>query len=141
MGKPILSTAQLRPFARDGKAYKAFGSVIFADVGSVLVVPQEQIADLCNTVDGCPVPHEEVLAITSQLLDFSLEFPVTTHPSRAISRMSLIAGQGWQHRPLPLHGCGRRLGLTEPSAHKAWLFAHPTGVRYAITYDHLFPGK
>jgi hypothetical protein len=141
MTHPVFKIEQLRAFSADGHAYRAFGAVIFAGRGTLLVVPQQQITDLMNAIDGCPVPHDEVLAIQDEPLDSTMEFPVAIHPSPSVNSLNVIDSSGWEHRPLSMFGIPRQLGLTDARAASAWLFAHKSGIRYAITNDLLFPRR
>ncbi|MCW5625063.1 MAG: hypothetical protein KIT73_10135 [Burkholderiales bacterium] len=125
-----IPAAALAAFTAGGVVYRAFGCAIAAGCGSLLIVPKQCLASrLDELAHGCPVPFEEVLA--------TLETPVTRAVDRyaecrpyavVLARLSRLGLADWDVAPF-------RVPRAESTG---MLFAHHTGVRYALTAERMF---
>lgn len=130
---PVLHISALIPFSADGIIYRAFGHLLAARAGSVLLAPIHAVQGrLTEVVDGCPVPWEEVDAVLaapfSQALAFG--FDDGCGYGAAVRQMARLSVAGWDVEPLRLR----------PESSAVWAFRHESGLRYAVTADLIFEG-
>lgn len=115
-------------FSATGRVYRAFDRLIAAQMGSVLLVPiWLSRGDLSGTVDGCPVPWDEIQDLLHlervAVSDFALE-PDTY--SDQVIKMAALAKDGWSVDVIHVnrHPQGR-----------AWRFSHRSGICYAVVAE------
>lgn len=128
-----IHTSALVPFSADGIIYRAFGHLIAARHGTVLLAPIHAVQGrLTEVVDGCPVPWEEVVAILSMPFDLALAFDFSDGSGYgpALRQLAHLAEAGWDMEPLQLR----------PESSTVWAFRHESGLRYALTGDLIFEG-
>lgn len=128
---PQIRVDLFAPFCADGVLYRAFGCVLAAAQGSVLLVPKYLVqGDLSGLVDGCPVPWEEVDDVLHldrhavHLFDFEAD--------RYSERIQALASLDPEHWTLDFMPVNRH-----PKA-QAWRFVHPSGMRYACSADLVY---
>ncbi|MCE5180503.1 MAG: hypothetical protein LLG15_01755 [Betaproteobacteria bacterium] len=129
----ILHTSALVPFSADGIIYRAFGHLIAARNGTVLLAPIHAVQGrLTEVVDGCPVPWEEVDAILDAPFSTALAFDFSDGSGYgpALRQLARLAEVGWDMAPL----------LLRPESSTVWAFRHESGLRYALTGDLIFEG-
>lgn len=120
--------ALIAEFSATGKVYRAFDHLIAAQMGSVLLVPIcLSRGDLLATVDGCPVPWDEIHDLLHlervAVSDFDLEPDAY---SDQVIKLGALAKDGWSVDVINVnrHPDGR-----------AWRFCHPSGIRYAVVAE------
>lgn len=126
-----LHISTLAPFSADGRIYRAFGHLIAARNGTVLLAPIHAVQGrLTEVVDGCPVPWEEVDAVLGARFDKALAFGFSESCGygAAVRQMARLAEVGWDVEPLRLR----------PESGAVWAFRHESGLRYAVTGDLIF---
>lgn len=126
MTTTIIHIDQLRQFSADGQVYRAFGHLIAARMGSLLLVPLPLVEGrLDQVLDGCPVSWEEVFAVLEYPARHPLTNPAQWHGAdsavRAFTRLGLdLTGCVLDHITPMVQGKETTLRLT-----------HPCGVRFA----------
>ena len=128
---PFLHLSAMAPFSGDGNLYRAFGQVIAASHGAVLLAPVQIVkGDLTAVLDGCPVPWEEVDAVLSAELDDAIPFSLdgAAGYGEALRRMAAITPDKWVAGQISL----------SPIGGAVWVLRHPCGLRFAATSDVLF---
>lgn len=111
-------------FSSDRQVYRAFGYLIAARMGTLLLVPPRlALGDLSGVIDGCPVPSEEVYAV--------LEYP----PSNPLTTTSVWNDRVQQLEYLGLDPAEFEMDTIAPMARgeeKVLRLVHPCGIRYAV---------
>lgn len=126
-----LHISTLSQFSADGVIYRAFGHLIAARQGTVLLAPLHAVQGrLTEVVDGCPVPWEEVDAVLAATFEEASEFNLDDGAGygAALRQIGRLAESGWEMKVLPFI----------QSACTVWAFQHSSGLRYAITGDLIF---
>lgn len=119
---------QIAEFSATGKIYRAFDHLIAAQMGSVLLVPICLTrGDLLTTIDGCPVPWDEIHDLLHlgrvAVSDFDLDPDAY---SDQVTKLFALSREGWTLDVISInrHPAGR-----------AWRFCHISGIRYAVVAD------
>lgn len=114
-------------FSSDRQVFRAFGYLIAARIGTLLLVPPHLVlGDLTNVIDGSPVPSEEVYAV--------LEYP-PVHPLTNPAAWPSINDHVQQLQYLGMDPDEFELDTISPMVHgteKVLRMVHPSGVRYAV---------
>lgn len=128
---PQIRVDLLAPFSADGVLYRAFGKVLAAAPGSVLMVPKYLMwGDLSNLVDGCPVPWEEADDILhlERKTAHHFDFEAGGYCDR-IKALASMTPDNWTLDFIPIN--------RHPKA-QAWRFVHRSGIRYACSEDLVY---
>lgn len=122
----------LRLFAADGQVYRAFGHLIAARMGTLLMVPLRLVTGPFHLpdgkpalVDGCPVPHEEVFAVLQYQVTNPLTHPAKWNVDDYIEQLEYLG--------IDTSACA--LDTITPMVNgeeKVLRLVHPCGVRYAV---------
>jgi hypothetical protein len=114
-------------FSADRQVYRAFGYLIAARIGTLLLVPPHLVlGDLAKVIDGSPVPGEEVYAV--------LEYPPVhqlTNPAAWPSSNDHVQ----QLEYLGMDPSEFEIDTISPMVRgreKVLRLVHPSGVRYAV---------
>lgn len=132
MNEPLFYIDNLRQFSADGQVYRAFDHLIAARMGTLLMVPIKRVkvawhlpSGRPSTVNGCPVPYEEVHAV--------LEYPVSHRLDQTMSHAWNDPLQQIERLGLKVLDCD--IDYIEPMTNgteKVLRLIHPCGVRYAV---------
>ncbi len=114
-------------FSADRQVYRAFGHLIAARMGTLLLVPDRLVVGELNgaVLEGCPVPHEEVYAV--------LEYPT----AKPLDPETQIGTNDHVHQLeyLGLDPADCDIDAIAPMVRgreKVLRLVHPCGVRYAV---------
>lgn len=121
-----VSVSAVAAFSRDGRVFRAFGHLMAAGAGSLLCVPLALAGgNLRHTLDVCPVPWEEVVAV---LYEPAHEPAPLTWEAMAVEfpLLAQIAPEPWRSDWLDMHG-----GLSG-SCRRVLRLVHDSGIRYAM---------
>lgn len=114
-------------FSADRQVYRAFGYLIAARMGTLLLVPPHlALGDLAKVQDGCPVPSEEVYAV--------LEYP-PVHPLTNPAAWPVANDHVQQLEYLGLDPAECVMDTIAPMVRgeeRVLRLVHPCGVRYAV---------
>lgn len=126
MNRASIPFGLLSLFAADRQVYRAFGHLIAARMGTLLLVPDNLVVGEPGGVvlEGCPVPHEEVYAV--------LEY-------KSSHQVDPFAGHAWndmlqQIEYLGINAIDCEMDYISPMVRgeeKVLRLTHPSGVRYA----------
>lgn len=128
MNVPLFHIDLVRIFSADRQVYRAFGHIVAASAGSLLLIPQHMVDGhgICEVIDKCPVPPEEVYAV--------LEYP-------AGDAVITLSESDESHEAVQLLQClgidpnACRLDHISPMVNgeeKVLRLVHPDGIRYAV---------
>ena len=119
---PEFSISSIAAFSSSGYVHRAFGHLVAAKPGSLLVVPLPLVTgDLRQVVDGCPVPWAEVWL----LIDTDPLKPVALESSQVLATwptLAKVAASGWVIDSLPFQINSRDVVRR---------ISHPSGIRFA----------
>ena len=117
---PEFSISAIAAFSSSGYVHRAFGHLVAARHGSLLVVPLPLVTgDLRQVVDGCPVPWNEVW----MLIDLPPRKPESLAASQMASAwpdLARVVADDWAIDLLPMGGRS-----------PAYRLFHPSGIRFA----------
>ena len=117
-----VSISAIAAFSADGRVFRAFGHVVGAKPGAILLVPLGRTTgSLRDLVDVCPVPWEEVWSV----LDAPLALPElmpTEEMCRRFPRLAQVSPYGWMRDRIPSFAAGVDVALR---------LTHPSGIRFA----------
>lgn len=134
MNRHYIPIERIRLFSADGQLYRAFGHLIAARMGTLLLVPDGMVfGEMGAVLEGCPVPAEEVYAV--------LEY-TTKHPLQ-LERVLGTNDHLHQLEYLGLNPSDCAMDTIAPMTlgrEKVLRLVHPCGVRYAVVrtipFDH-----
>jgi hypothetical protein len=125
--QPAFPIERVRLFATDGMIFRAFGHLLAARMGTLLLIPFNLVVGRCYAVvDGCPVPWEEVFAV--------LEYP-SVNPQTDPNKWNAINNHVQQLVYLGLNPADCEIDYISPLANgkeKVLRFVHSCGVMYAV---------
>ncbi|WP_374347707.1 hypothetical protein [Chitinimonas sp.] len=112
------------------RCYRAFNHLLAAGPGWLLAVPLYLLrGEFAQLVDGCPVPHDEVLALIDDIPRQRVMYPPMSPVfSDRVNRLTALSTDDWWFTPMRYPREDSPIGL----------FSHPCGIRFAATMDVLF---
>lgn len=117
-----LSLSSIAAFSSDGRVFRAFGHLLGAIPGELLLVPIERTTgNLRDVVDGCPWPWEEVWSV----LDTPVAAPALMPPEelcQRFPRLAQVTPYGWLRDAISPFAAG---------VDEALRLTHPSGIRFS----------
>ncbi len=116
-----ISVSAIAGFSADGHVYRAFGNLLAAKAGELLLVPMGlTTGDLRQITDGCPVPWSEAWAVLDSLPQDDA-IPLTPEAlCDGFAALALITPYGWISDEIAL-------GAGAPDALR---LIHVSGIRF-----------
>lgn len=111
--------------------HRAFNHLIAAGPGWLLAVPLKLLrGQIKGVVDGCPVPHDELLALidSAQPRQRVMHSPMSDVFSERVNRLMGLCPSDWWFSPMRYPRGDSPVGV----------FSHPSSVHFAATMDVLF---
>lgn len=113
-------------FSADRKVYRAFGHLIAARMGTLLLVPDGMVVgELGAVLDGCPVPAEEVYAVLEYPNDHPLQLEAVLGTNDHVHQLEYLGLD-------PADCAMDTIAPMTLGQEKVLRLVHPCGVRYAV---------
>jgi hypothetical protein len=124
---------RLRLFSGDGHVYQAFGHLIAARVGTLLLVPPVLVlVGGGEIVSGCPVPYDEVLAVLDHPVEIVTFWDQSLIEQRTFAEMN-DAVQQLKYLGIDPADCDIDQIMSPQIRNSSVLrLVHPCGLRYAV---------
>jgi hypothetical protein len=116
-----ISVSAIAAFSADGRVFRAFGSLLAAKPGELLLVPMGRTTgDLRQVTDGCPVPWSEAWAALDSLPQDDAIPLMPEALCDSFPALAMISPYGWISDEIAL-------GAGAPDALR---LIHVSGIRY-----------